>query len=584
MSRAGKELQGFANGLGRASLQRKGTGMKRVSWPAFAVLALALTPFTASAQSETLVISPREKQDLAISKVLLEAKRSIYMALYSISSESDWVDDPGPNADPDDQADYAAFRAKLERGDVKPFDMLKWKSEQGVKCRLVLHRAGLDPWSVASAKAYEASGVEVRFTHKTMHHKFAVVDKQVLINGSGNWSRGAAERYSENTVIYRDHKWLVKKFLQEFYFLWYELLDAGKATEFDEADLPYAEPDVAHFVERDVRHWDNDPVQAFFTSENADRSEYTCADTIIREMRNAKSSIVVLANHFNMARISRALIEIHRERNQNADPDDDVEIKVLMDLGEYDAGLSGISRSRDLERAGIECRYKVFSLAFFYPRSQFMHHKVLITDSSRMITGSYNWSSTAEHKNYENITLHQGPSQQDLIDAMEGEFAYLWDLNRENYEPFLAATRSQPGDANYKRFVPHHFLPGLAYYSSPMTLSREELDAIRDALPGYTPPPKDGADDSYSRLYFDKETGELVSQTPPGTFIDDEAAGLSPLPEPMDASLSSSGELSAPPLADPAAGNTQDPANDGSDTKPSVGINESLPVGDPANH
>ncbi|MEZ6184981.1 MAG: phospholipase D-like domain-containing protein [Planctomycetota bacterium] len=540
--------------------------MKRIPWSILSLLllslvTLALAPSVAVAQSETLVVSPREKQDLAISKTLLEAKSSIYMALYSISSESEWVDDPGANADPADAARYAEFRAKLERGEVLPFDMIKWKASQGVTCRLVLHRAGLDPWTIASAKAYEAVGVEIRFAHKTMHHKFAIVDKQVLINGSGNWSRGAAERYSENTTIYRDHRWLVKKFLSEFYFLWYELLEEGKSIEFDEADLPYAEPDVNHFVEREVRHWDGDPVQAFFTSENGSRSEYTCADTIIREMQRAERSIVVLANHFNMGRISDALIAIHRERNLDQDPDNDVEIKVLMDLGEYDAGLSGISRSADLERAGIECRYKTFSLAFFYPRSQFMHHKVLITDSSRMITGSYNWSSTAEHKNYENITLHQGPSQQDLIDAMEQEFTYLWDLNRGNYEPFLAAVRSQPGDANYKRYVPHHFLPDLRYYSSPMSLTRDELDAIRDALPNYTPPPHDGADDSYSRLYFDKETGELVSQTPPGTFIDGEQDNLTPLPPPMQApEVTPSAGLTAPPLADPAAGNTPDPA------------------------
>ncbi|MCA8921944.1 MAG: hypothetical protein KDD82_09060 [Planctomycetes bacterium] len=555
--------------------------MKRLSWSAFAVLAIALTPFTASAQSETLVISPREKQDLAISRVLLEAKRSIYMALYSISPESEWVDDPGPGASQAAQARYAAFQARLQAGDVLPFDMLKWKASQGVNCRLILHRAGLDPWSIDAAKAYEAVGVETRFTHKTMHHKFAIVDKQVLINGSGNWSRGAAERYSENTTIYRDHRFLVKKFLSEFYFLWYELLDEGKATEFDEADLPYAEPKVDFFVERDVRHWDNDPVQAFFTSENGSRQEYTCADTIIREMRNAKREILVLANHFNMSRISDALIAIHEERNKNADPDDDVTIKVLMDLGEYDAGLSGLSRSRDLERAGIECRYKVFSLAFYYPRSQFMHHKVLITDSSRMIGGSYNWSSTAEHKNYENITLHQGPSQQDLIDAMEAEFAYLWDLNRGNYAKFLAATASQPGDAGYRRYVPHHFLPGLDYYSSPMTLTRAELEAIRAALPGYTAPPEDGSDSSYQKLYFDKETGELVSTTPPGTFIDGEADGLSPLPAPMTPEVAPSAGLSAPPLADPAAGNTPDPAldpaNDPAPKPATPGLSGSLP-------
>lgn len=52
-----------------------------------------------------------------------------------------------------------------------------------------------------------------------MHHKFAVVDKTILINGSFNWTRSASSRNFENIVLTNQPK-LVQSFLQEFERLW----------------------------------------------------------------------------------------------------------------------------------------------------------------------------------------------------------------------------------------------------------------------------------------------------------------------------------------------------------------------------
>lgn len=480
------------------------------------VLLLLSAGLPALAQpTEEITFSPHQAQDIAISKALLKAKSSIYMALYSISHESDWVDDPGPNASTDEAEAYQAFRAKLDKGEVKVFDMLKKKSmEEGIKCRLILHRAGLDSWAVDRAKAYQDIGVDVRWMHKTMHHKFAVIDRKTLINGSGNWSRGAAERYSENTVVYEGNRSLTWRFLREFYHLWYRVVRADRGEVFDRDDLPSSEPNATHFVPRRIRHKSTRAIEAYFTSENRSTSDYVVADKIIEEMNTATTSIQIMANHFNMRRISQALIRIKQTKPN-------VKIQVLMDLGEYDAHQ--ISRAKDLEAAGIECRYKGYGLAFWYPKAQFMHHKVMVVDSERMLTGSYNWSRTAEHKNYENITVHQGPTQQALIDKMEGEFDRLWTLRRDLYPDFKAAVLSQPGDPDYKRVVPVHFLPQQGYFHSPMTLTRAELDAFRAPLEalGYTPPSHDSANGNDS-MYFDKETGTFTGNTPSGTFVKDE--------------------------------------------------------------
>ena len=52
---------------------------------------------------------------------------------------------------------------------------------------------------------------------------------------------------------------------------------------------------------------------------------------------------------------------------------------------------------------------------------------------------------------------------------------------------------SKPGDADYRRVVPVHFVQGGSYYHTPMTLTRAEIDAVRKPLEaaGYAPANQD---------------------------------------------------------------------------------------------
>ena len=52
-----------------------------------------------------------------------------------------------------------------------------------------------------------------------MHHKFAVFDGTLLLNGSYNWTRGAAENNEENFIITSDRR-LVEEFSAAFEKLW----------------------------------------------------------------------------------------------------------------------------------------------------------------------------------------------------------------------------------------------------------------------------------------------------------------------------------------------------------------------------
>lgn len=52
-----------------------------------------------------------------------------------------------------------------------------------------------------------------------MHHKFAIFDRRLLLTGSYNWTRGAAEENQENLVVTSEEK-LVAAFASRFDRLW----------------------------------------------------------------------------------------------------------------------------------------------------------------------------------------------------------------------------------------------------------------------------------------------------------------------------------------------------------------------------
>jgi len=64
-------------------------------------------------------------------------------------------------------------------------------------------------------------GIDVRMdnTENHMHHKFAVVDKKILVNGSFNWTRSASD-YNQENILVTDEEKLVSAYLREFESLW----------------------------------------------------------------------------------------------------------------------------------------------------------------------------------------------------------------------------------------------------------------------------------------------------------------------------------------------------------------------------
>ncbi|MDB4712516.1 phospholipase D-like domain-containing protein [Verrucomicrobiales bacterium] len=70
----------------------------------------------------------------------------------------------------------------------------------------------------------KGTGIECRFdkTSAHMHHKFAISDNDLLLNGSYNWTRSASTENNENILVSNNAK-LVSSFQNEFNRLWNSL-------------------------------------------------------------------------------------------------------------------------------------------------------------------------------------------------------------------------------------------------------------------------------------------------------------------------------------------------------------------------
>ncbi|XP_075292672.1 mitochondrial cardiolipin hydrolase [Opisthocomus hoazin] len=67
------------------------------------------------------------------------------------------------------------------------------------------------------------AGIQVRHDQESgyMHHKFAIVDRRLLITGSLNWTTQAIQSNRENVLVVEDAEY-VKPFLEEFERIWEE--------------------------------------------------------------------------------------------------------------------------------------------------------------------------------------------------------------------------------------------------------------------------------------------------------------------------------------------------------------------------
>ncbi|MEN8118871.1 MAG: phospholipase D-like domain-containing protein [Bacteroidota bacterium] len=128
-----------------------------------------------------------------------------------------------------------------------------------------------------------------------------------------------------------------------------------------------------------------------------------CSETIKKFLDTAKDTIQICVFTISDDSISRKIIECY-ERG--------VKIRIITDNDkQYDRG-SDISY---LAQKGIEIKVDL--------TRHHMHHKFAVVDNSAILTGSYNWTRSAEKYNHENLIITQNAN---FIRIFKNEFEHLW--------------------------------------------------------------------------------------------------------------------------------------------------------------
>jgi len=132
-----------------------------------------------------------------------------------------------------------------------------------------------------------------------------------------------------------------------------------------------------------------------------------CQYAVISEIRKAVQSIDIAMYYLSSRDIAQALLKAQERK---------VKIRIVLDQGQE---IESASKSGYLVKHGFQIKYHLgFGL---------MHNKFAIIDGKTMITGSFNWTITAEERNEENLLVIRDP---DTINKFQERFNYLWNTSR----------------------------------------------------------------------------------------------------------------------------------------------------------
>ena len=198
-----------------------------------------------------------------------------------------------------------------------------------------------------------------------MHDKFVIIDRTEVWVGSMNFTTGGAYLDNNNLLRIRSQK-LVENY----------------QTEFDEMFVgDHFGPDTVSDTPNPTTFVNGTMIETYFSPDDG------VAEKIINVLANAQESIYFMAYSFTSDDISSVLQERAANGVTVAGVMDYSQIQSNGEYGEYDVlAQAGF----DVKQDGIE---------------GLLHHKVFIIDSEIVITGSYNFSSSAEERNDENILI-----------------------------------------------------------------------------------------------------------------------------------------------------------------------------------
>ncbi len=255
--------------------------------------------------------------------------------------------------------DMAAYSLDLE----STCDALIHAYKRGVVVRMVMESDNMDTQEVHQI---QEGGIPIIGDQREglMHNKFVVIDRAEVWTGSMNFTTSGA--YEDNNNLIRIHSTQVAE---------------DYTTEFNEMFVENLfGPDVRAATPNPSLTIDSSPVEIYFSPDDG------VAAHILSILQDAQESIYFMAYSFTANDLGDAIRQRAADGLTVAGVMDDGQIKSNQGT-EYDP----------FKQAGLDVRRD--------GNAGLMHHKVIIIDHSIVITGSYNFSASAETHNDENVVV-----------------------------------------------------------------------------------------------------------------------------------------------------------------------------------
>lgn len=233
-----------------------------------------------------------------------------------------------------------------------------------------------------------------------MHHKTAVLDGELLIAGSFNWTTAAEERNYENLAL-RDDPAVVALFDEDFRWMWAAARPVAQAAAAAEA-AGMGDPPADRA--RPVAFNGGAYPRAAFSPRGGIEA------MLVEAVGRARESVEVAMFSFYSEPLAQALIDAKARG---------VRVSVVADARQA-LRSPAVRRLRD---AGVDLRLSGGRVEGF----SVMHHKFMVLDGRLAVNGSYNFSRNAEANNHENVLFTAEPGE---VAALAAEQRHVFGRGR----------------------------------------------------------------------------------------------------------------------------------------------------------
>ena len=268
--------------------------------------------------------------------------------------------------------DVAAYSLNL--GFIR--DALIHAHQRGVVVRMVMESDHMD---VPEVQDLKDAGIPILGDQHEglMHNKFVIIDRSEVWTGSLNYTVSGAYEDNNNLICIQSPQ-VAEDYSKEFEEMFTHKLFGPDAVAYTPTPSPTADGTPISPPSLSI---DGTRVEVYFSPDDG------VAKRILELISGAKTSINFMAYAFTSSDIGAAVME----RAQAG-----IQVAGVMDKGQISAG-QGTEYDPFLQ-AGLAVRQDGNTKGLMY-------HKVIIIDQQIVITGSYNFTASAETTNDENVII-----------------------------------------------------------------------------------------------------------------------------------------------------------------------------------